>query len=61
MPKYEVEVQVTLVKRITVDEADEIDAVTAAQDLFSFQQDEWEEEYEEETLSVKEIDNEHCT
>ena len=61
MPKYEVEVQVKLVKRITVDEADEIDAVTAAHDLFSFQQDEWEEEYEEETLSVKEIDNEHCT
>ena len=44
-------------ERITVDEADEIDAITAAHDLFSFQQDEWNEKYEEETLSVKEIDD----
>ena len=57
MPRYEVEVKVTLKKCIIVDEADEIDAVTAAHDLFSFQHDEWEEEYEEETLSVKEIDD----
>lgn len=55
MPKYEVEIQVKLTKRITVDEADEIDAITAAHDLFSFQNDEWNEKYEEETLSVKEI------
>jgi len=57
MPKYEVDVQVKLTKRITVDEADEIDAITSAHDLFSFQQDEWNEKYEEETLSVKEIDD----
>ena len=55
MPKYEVEVQAKLTRRIIVDEADEIDAITAAHDLFSFQHDEWNEKYEEETLSVKDL------
>ena len=55
MPKYEVEVQAKLTRRIIVDEADEIDAITAAHDLFSFQQDEWNDKYEEETLSVKDL------